>query len=297
MVTPNNQSGSHENILERTGIMEDSEIQIEDTPVTPEVKPTEEQKGTTEEVKPEVKPEEKPKGENEDEPVKPTRSTNSDRPLKALFTQIKEIRADIASIKKGATPAEKAEIKAVDDALGAVATKHNLDAEGLAEIAKVLESNIMKNLEDSGKLKVSPEVQNKLDELDRILTERSAQAEQSHFDGEWTKLVPEIQKQFPNASANELAEAKKVMDELSHTKEFHDKDLDYVLFKNQSKFSTILKLAKGKKAGESPAREVEVQEENEDDIDLDPENIDPEKMGRYQKHKIKSKSGDAEIMG
>lgn len=298
MDNPNNQD-SLADIQERTGIMEgsDESIQVEEiTEKESESKAEEKPKAETEEVKAKSEPKDEDKDEDEESTVRTIRPT-SDRPLKALFTQIKEVRADIAEIKKNATPAQKAEIKEVDDSLAALAEKRGLDAEGLAEIGEVLQSKILKHLEESGKLKndLPKEIQDKLKLLDKLEAESKVKEEISHFNNEWTNLLPDIQKQFPNASQNELKEAKKIMDELAHSKDFHDKDLDYVLFKNQDKFSAILKVAKGKKAGETASKEIE-SSDDEEDIDLDPENMTPEKMKRYQNRKLSIKD-DIQIMG
>ena len=308
METPNNQ-GSHEDILDRTGIMEGSEITIEDTPTEdkPAEKPKEDNPAKPEEGDEEDPKKDEPKGKDDDEPVKPNRPTNSERPLKALFAQIREIRAEMAEIKNLQTPAAQKEIAIVDDALKAIAEKHNLDPEGLSEITKVLESSIMKSLQEKGKLTVDPDVKKRLEQLDAILSERRESQEIAHFQNEWSGLVPEIQKEFPNAPANLIEEARKLMDNISHSKEgvilnakgevVAVRDLDYLFYKNKEKFAAILKVAKAQKGVENASKDVDIPDEDENnDIDLDPENIDPEKMARYQKRKLKSPKSDFQVM-
>ena len=51
---------------------------------------------------------------------------------------------------------------------------------------------------------------------------------------------------FPDATADEVSLIRTKLDELAHTDQFHDKELDYVIFKNQD---TIKSLVSPKKRG------------------------------------------------
>lgn len=281
-------------IQEMTGINEGSSENLEDVPETPEAKPEEKPEVKAEEVKPEEAPKEKEEGEDEKEQVRSERPNRSDRPLKAVFTQIKELRDAQKQIldRLNATPAEKKDASEVlDEVVRDIADRRNLDAEGLKEILEAAEKRVMKNLEDKGLLKkdLTPDILEKLKLLDTIEAKQKEEAEKLHDQQEWLAFLPELQKQFPNASAKEFVDAQKLMDELAHTKEFHDKELDYVLYKNRDKFAAILKVAKGTKAGETSTREIGEEDTGEKkELDLDPENITPEKMKRFQDEMVHS---------
>jgi len=300
-------------IQAKSGINEGLDTDI-DLNNPPEEKPAE----TKTEDKPEEdksKDKEKPaettdKKVAKEEIVTPPKPAKSDRPLKAVFTQLGELRQSIASIleKISATPAEKKETTVIiDDAIKTIAEKQGLDPQGLSEIAAVLQKSILKQLESTGVLKkdLSDDLKEKLKALDTLQASQKAQAEVAQFNTEWGTLLPELSKQFPNAGANELKAARDLMDKLSHDpktggvitdeakKIMKGYPLDYILYQNRKAFEAILKLAKSTKAGETVSKKIVPDEETkldadgnpDDDIDLDPERMTPEKMKAYQKKK------------
>ena len=60
------------------------------------------------------------------------------------------------------------------------------------------------------------------------------------FDTEWTSVIPVLKAQFPNATDEQLAQAKKEMDALSHTEKYSKTELDYIVFKEKAKFEKVL---------------------------------------------------------
>lgn len=293
-------------IQEMTGIMEGSEEKSEDTPVekTPETKPEEKAEPKPDEGKEKAEAKREVKGEEKLAPKADTPDKNESRPLRAVFSQIKDLRSDLNKLVEAmkTTPSEKKEVTQVlDDAVKDIAERRNLDAEGLAEILAEAEKRTMKKLEDQGLLKkdLAPELQEKLKLLDSIEAKQKEEAIALKDKEEWLAFVPDLQKQYPNATPALLADAQKLMDELAHSKDFHDKELDYVLYKNRSKFDTILKVAKGSKAGESVSKDMAADDVDDDiEIDMDPENMTPEKMARFQKRQLNRKNGnDATLVG
>jgi len=248
-----------------------------------EAKPTEEPKEEPEEVE-----------DGEDEEVeKPTRPTRNERPIKSAFKQIKDVRGAVEGLTQAVSkilekldnPTPKQQEEKIDE-ISQLAEKRGLDPEGLAEIVALTKKEMLAELEQSGKLnKTLPaDIQEKLKVLDKVQADMKANEEQVHFEKEWNTIQTDLQKQFPNAKQGELTEAKKVMDELAHSKEFHKYDLDYILFKNKDKFETILKVAKNSKSAETSSKQIIDYEETED-INLDPEDMTPDKMKAYQKKK------------
>ena len=65
-------------------------------------------------------------------------------------------------------------------------------------------------------------------------------SDQRYFNTQWSGLLPTFEKDFPRLSEEQKDVAKKAMDKIWHTKEFFNKDIDYVYFKNKSKFDAII---------------------------------------------------------
>lgn len=88
--------------------------------------------------------------------------------------------------------------------------------------------------------------------------------EQQMFNEEFDKITPSLKESFPTASDEELGAIKKELDALSHTKEWHDKDLDYVAFKHKDKLS---QLVSPKKRGMESKDRKDISEQS---FDFDP---------------------------
>lgn len=60
------------------------------------------------------------------------------------------------------------------------------------------------------------------------------------FPQEWDAALPELRKQFPNATAEQLADAKEEFDKLSHTDTYRRYPLDYAFTKEAETLKTLL---------------------------------------------------------
>ena len=256
-----------------------------------------------EEPKEEPKPKVEPKVE--EKPVEPKKDAEppvrGERPAKiepnsaekALFAQIKELREEIKNLKVPVTAKEeKAVDVALDKALAEIAEKRNLDPEGLSEIANALREDILKNVGKPSELPA--DIQEKLKDLEDLKADKEkrdsdqkVKEDTMRFESEWGTLLTDIRRQYPNAGPAELAEAKKQMDEIAHTADFRKYDLDYVLFKNKSVFDTLLKLAKGSKSGEGESKQIVDDDVDELEVDLDPDNMNPQTMKVYEERRLK----------
>lgn len=233
-------------------------------------------------------------GERQDRLERPakTEPTEAER---ALFKQtgelskaIKEMQTALAELPSKLTPKQEAVDTALSDALAEIAKKRNLDAEGLKEIADALKKDILKN---TGELPA--DVQEKLKLLDSLRAdkekrdgEQKVREDAIRFEGEWNTLTSQLKTLYPNATASELSEAKKQMDEISHTPDFAKYDLDYVLFKNRSTFDVLLKVARGSKSGEGASKQISEDEGDENEVDLNPDEMTPSKMAEYEKRRF-----------
>ncbi|MDI6820937.1 MAG: hypothetical protein QMD65_02035 [Patescibacteria group bacterium] len=279
----------------------EKEKQPEPKEEEPESEPTRTLKEEPEEGESEEESEEE---EGKEEGDKSTSKSKIARPLKALFTQIGELRKEIAELKK-TTPETEEIVKEFDDSLKVLADEIGADPESLKKLYGMFQKQFLGELESKGILKKDlPEVSEKLKLLDNLVKEQESKKSQerqveevNHFNKEWDELLSALKKQFPFAGAGEYAEARKLMDKLAHSKEggvvvdeknkiLKPYSLDYILFRNKDKFTAILKVASNKKSGEIGGREMG-DVEDEEDIDLDPEKMTPDKWKKHEKRRQK----------
>lgn len=76
--------------------------------------------------------------------------------------------------------------------------------------------------------------------VEALKTKTDDDADAQAFNNEWGEVVPEIQKEFPNASKGAIRRAQQLMDQMAHTPRYADKDLDYILFKEKKQFTEVL---------------------------------------------------------
>lgn len=134
-------------------------------------------------------------------------------------------------------------------------TDDNIGSEGLAKILKKAVDLTEKKFGNM----LPADVKQKLDDLD-ALKKKDEAAEQSakdkaEFDKEWNdeKFQSSIKKVYPNATSAMLDEARKEMDKLAHSKDFHTYTLEDILSspRNKKTFDTLLKVAPTNKSGET----------------------------------------------
>ena len=101
------------------------------------------------------------------------------------------------------------------------------------------------------------------------------------FNEEWTDTEVSLKAQFPNATAEQLAKAKATMKELAYTDQYVEKEMDYILFKEKSKFDAVLFSPKQKtfESGKTPTVEFNESDELEDF----PENGTPAEVLAWEK--------------
>lgn len=104
-------------------------------------------------------------------------------------------------------------------------------------------------LKDVPKGELSPEMAAQLKEFQEFQAQNREAIDKVQFDKEFEQAVPAIKSLFGEASAEETNLIKNKLNELAHTEQFHDKELDYIAFKNQE----VLKaLVSPKKRGLEP---------------------------------------------
>ena len=158
-----------------------------------------------------------------------------------------ELKAKLDAVSNADTPQEK---KEASDDLEAFANEINADPATLRKMQSLFLKDV-KATTDEG-LAID------LQEFKQWKSENSQVIEKSRFEAEFQSVTPTLKELLPTASAEELQLVKEKVDEISHTKEFHDKDLDYVVFKNKDELS---KLVSPKKRGMEQKERKDVQDE------------------------------------
>lgn len=210
---------------------------------------SEEDEPTPETANPETpEAEPKPEGESEDEPeveVETLKIEPKEPKKRSIYHDLKDTRNDLKSEREAREKAERelTELKSKLDAkpptetkaddLDAFAAKIGADPQALKEMKEFF-------IKDLPQSTISPELQTKLEEFEKWQQSNSSAIEAQQFETEFQSAVPQIQKMFPNASVEDIASMKKEIDTLAHSPEFHDKEIDYIAFKNQEKLATFI---------------------------------------------------------
>lgn len=244
-----------------------------------EVEKTEEtEEKTAEETETSKEPETKVEDKKEETADKePEKTQRTERPPKYIpipkYQQEKQewkdkeakLLGEIENLKNAKTP--EAKVEAEDEI-------SKLAQELVTEEGRISPEALKKLLDTAAARALPKESLEKIEAAKKIADE---QAEVAYFDNEWGKLSDSLKKQYPNASQAQLDEAKKQMKEVAHTEQFHKFPLDYVLFKNQKDFDTILHTLPGKTLESGQIKTYDKPEKNAF-LDFDEENATPESV-------------------
>lgn len=201
------------------------------------------------EKEPEVKEDEKePESEAEPEPeTKPEPVARK----RSIYQDLKDKKNEVKTERELREAAERER----DEALAKL-NKTTNDADDIEAFAKEIDANPealrkMKELflKDAPKGELSPEMAAQLKEFQEFQAQNRDAIDKVQFDKEFEQAVPAIKSLFGEASAEETSLIKNKLNELAHTEQYHDKELDYIAFKNQE----VLKaLVSPKKRGLEP---------------------------------------------
>lgn len=234
-----NEEEAYKKELEEAGV-DVSEIQTE----TPKETDT-----TTETQEPKVET-------VETETTEPIDTEPKEAPKRSIYDEYKEKKLEARSEKERADIAErerdelKSKLEAFNNAdtpkerivasnnLEAFAEKIGADPETLKEMREMFLKDVTPQTD--------PAIAEKLAKFEAWQSQNAHIIEKTKFEEEFKAVVPSIKEMFPTSSEQEIEAIKAKVDELSHTEAFHDKELDYVLFKNKSDLG---KLVSPKKRG------------------------------------------------
>ena len=150
----------------------------------------------------------------------------------ALESKITELEGIKKLDNAPSTPQNQEDL---NKAVKAYAEKHSISEESVLDLVDMVQKNFLP--------------QDKLEMIDRAHKNAVIDEETRLFDGEFSTVVPDIKKTYPNATDDQVEQVKNLLWEKGHTKEYFDKDLDYVAYKLQGDISTIMKGAEETKPG------------------------------------------------
>lgn len=190
-----------------------------------------------------------------------------------------ELRQKLANFESAATPAEKQD--AADD-IEAFAKKINADPNVIREMRQLFIKDANTGL--------TAEERAQLQELQQFKAQQSQVIEKQLFEEEFASIAPTLKEMFPTASDEEKSKLKEEIDRLSHSKDWHDKDLDYVVFKNRTHLE---KLVSPKKRGIEPRDRKDAAEETfEFDPSADYSKMTPKQREQWEAAYTKATRND-----
>lgn len=173
------------------------------------------------------------------------------RELNSIRTQKREAEARAEAAEAGKTAWEAERTRLIEE--NASLKKNAPPPEPFIEYAKsrgIADPKEVKELYDVFKTQLDSELGSKLAVIDqKIATFEHAEQERTQssawdesmrkFDAEWSEFLPSIEAEYKPDSAK-LQEVYDLVADLSHSEKYHDKDLDYVLYKESEQIEGIL---------------------------------------------------------
>lgn len=193
---------------------------------------------------------EAPEAKKPEEPTEPLQETPKLERKRSIYDEYKEKKAELKSerelreqaererdefrtkyeaLQNANTPEERQEAQ---DDIESFAKEIGADANALRKMRELF----LKDVQPS----TDPEIAEKLKKFEEWQSQNNQMMEKQMFEDEFKATVPMLKEILPEASDEEMQKVKAKLDELSHTKEFHDKDLDYIAFKHRSELSALI---------------------------------------------------------
>jgi len=163
---------------------------------------------------------------------------------RSIYQSLKDTRQDVKTERELRESAERErdELRAKLD-VPAKAT----DDEDLDSFAKEIDADpaTLKRmqalfLKNAPKSEFSEEQSNQLKEFQDWQKTNSEAVGQVQFDKEFENALPTLGRLFPNANPEETKVLKAAIDKLAHSDAYHDKEIDYIAFKNQDTLKALV---------------------------------------------------------
>lgn len=188
------------------------------------------------------------KGDQED-PQKPLETQPKER-KRSIYDDLKDKKHDLREEREAREKAERerdelrTRLNALSEADSPIEKK--TASSDLLEYAieKGADPELVQRIVDASsnaaKAQIDPETLKDLAELKAWKAENTQVIEKQLFAKEFAEAIPKLQSLFPNATSEEFDAMKERLDVLSHTREMHDKELDYVAFKHRDELSKLI---------------------------------------------------------
>ena len=260
--------------------------------------PADESQPPVEEPKEEPKQEEESKKEEPQEPAKEPEEPKTEKPKseegsrkRSIYHDLKEkkqelrserelreqaeserdaLKAQLASLNASSSPQDRQDAV---DSIEKFAEKTGADPEALKELKRFILQDVPKAPS------VDENVLKGINEFQEWKKQNSVAIEKQMFEQEFSKTLPTVKELFPTASQEEIETIKKEVDKLAHTDAYHDKELDYVLFKNKG---TLSQMISPKKRGMEPSKRSAPEASTESfDPTADPSQMSPKQRAQW----------------
>lgn len=196
---------------------------------------------------PEVEePEEKPEEEPTDKELEtPELSEEPEKPRKrSIYQDYKENKQELKSERELREQAEKErdELRAKlekqespneSDEIDAFAKEIGADPNAIRRMKTLF-------MKDAGKTEFPADLQEQLKQFQEFQAQNSEAVDAMNFEKEFKATKQSLTELFPNISADETELVKEKLNELAHTERYHDKELDYILFKEKEAISGLV---------------------------------------------------------
>jgi hypothetical protein len=241
----------------------------------PEEKKDEPDKPAEEAPKPKEEPKAEPEKDKPEDPKTPLSEDPKEPPKpRSIYDDLKDKKKEVKTERELRVEAERQrdELQQKQDAqdeLDVFAAEIGADPVAI----KKMRDLFLKGYQPEGNNSISKE---DFDAFKTWQADHAKTVEKQVFEEEFAAVTPTIKEMFPKATDEELGAIKIKLDELGHTKEWHDKSLDYVVFKNKD---TLAALVSPKKRGMEPKERKDF---DENSFEFDP-NADLSKMTMKQR--------------
>jgi len=187
-----------------------------------------------------------PEGTPDGEPAAPEPLTEEpkERKPRSIYHDLKDTRNDLKTERELREKAERERDEALAKANKPATEMKADDLDAFAEEIGADPAAIKKMrelfLKDMPASTISPELQTKLEQFEAWQKDNGQAIASQQFETEFNSAIPQLQRMFPNASKEDIVAMKSEIDTLAHTTEYHDKEIDYIAFRNQEKLATLI---------------------------------------------------------
>lgn len=146
--------------------------------------------------------------------------------------QVTELKQRVENLEKARNPEDKKE--AQDEIDKFIADHKEWDKPAIADLVSLVRKGV------KPESAMSAEDRKVIEDARLITAKGNKDADKQSFETEYQATAPSIKEMFPQATVEELSEVKKTLEGLAHSKGWHDKELDYIVFKNKDILSKLI---------------------------------------------------------